>query len=331
MLKTRHMNALAECFAYLLPQHLSAPAAEVVYRWTFRLFGRAHIQQASFAIRLTLAEPKRRAQEMARNCFGAKGRQRNNYRLMSKTLSWQVARTEFSPKAHKALADADKPLVMLTLHQGDYLAGLLAVLKLIPLEREIHIIKLAEWTKIEEDAYQHFRQFGHTLVIHRLSERPAKRIVRALKQRAILVTFVDVPREFGATVAVNMFDLPFHLTSGPLAMARLAGAQVLPLFSNYTANHERVVTAGPIIAPLTRDQSGAKAKRSVQSMAQSLANQIEANLRRHGEQWEMWPVIPNLLDHEKLAEDSTELSPRVLARLSALGARAVNTKPERVN
>jgi len=310
MLKSRYMNTLAESFAYVLPARVSAAAAEAAYRWTFRLFGRTHITQTTFAIRLVLAEPKQRAQQIAQRCFGAKGRQRNK---------WPAARAEFSPLVYRALADTNQPLVVLTLHQGDYLAGLLAVLKLIPLEREIHIIKLAQRSKIEEDAYRHFRQYGHTLVIHRLSDRPAKRIVRALKQRAILVTFVDVPREFGATVDVNMFDLPFQLTSGPLAMARLAKAQVLPLFSHYADNGERGVTSGPLIQPIQRDLTGKNNKRSVGCMAQNLASQIEANLRRHSEQWEMWPVIPNLLDTDKLMETGLELPPDAVARLRALG------------
>ena len=86
MLKTRHMNTLAESFAYVLPRRFSAAVADAACRWAFRLFGRNHIQQTTFAIRLALAEPKRRAQQIAQRCFGAKGRQRNNYRLMSLSL-----------------------------------------------------------------------------------------------------------------------------------------------------------------------------------------------------------------------------------------------------
>ncbi len=326
MLSIPLLNKLAESFAFVLPKRASQAAAQLVFGCMFRLFGRKHLKLAAFAVRLTLAEPQAQAQKIALRCFRAKGRQRNNYRLMSRVAQWPEARTEFSAQAHRALAETNQPLVLLTLHQADYLAGLLTVLKLIPLEREIHIIKLAEWTRIEEDAYQHFRQFGHTLVIHRLNDRPAKRIVRALKQHAILVTFVDVPREYGSTVGVTMFDLPFQLTSGPLAMARLAGAQVLPLFSSYADNDQRVVNAGPLIrtddpAPQNRR------KRSIAAMAQDLADQIETNLRRHGDQWEMWPVIPNLLDQERLASIGSQLPPNALARLTALGATFTQSAP----
>jgi len=198
------------------------------------------------------------------------------------------------------------------------------VLRLIPIEREIHIIKLAEWTQIEESAYQHFRKYGHTLVIHRLSEKPAKKIVRALKKQAILVTFVDVPREFGATASVNMFDLPFQITCGPLAMARLASARVLPLFSSYSADGDCEVAAGPLIE--SEATSGKKA--SIAHMAQQLANQIEANLHKYPEQWEMWPVIPNLLDQEALAQGAENMHPSTHVRLALAGATPTASAPE---
>ena len=260
---------------------------------------------------LTLGEPRRDAWKIALSCFEAKAQQRSNYRSMATRSDWRIATNSFPPRVFTALADSGKPLVILTVHQADYLAGLLAVLRLIPLEREIHIIKLAEWTQIEQDAYEHFRKYGHTLVIHRLSERPAKRIVRALKRKAILVTFVDVPREFGTTAPVRMFGLPFQLTSGPLAMARLAGASVLPVFSNYSEDNNCEVRSGAMISVAN--------KPSVATMAQQLAAQIEGNLKRYPAQWEMWPVIQNLLDRDALLAEYSTLSTPLLMRLATVG------------
>ncbi len=317
---SQKLNTLAEIPAYLLSPAVASWLASKLYGGCYRLFGRSSLRMTTAAVQLTLAEPARNARRIANACFAAKGAQRSNYRAMARSDCWRVAQTDFGASVHRALADAQAPLVILTIHQADYLAGLLAVLRLIPLEREIHIIKLAEWTQIEESAYQHFRQYGHTLVIHRLSEKPAKKIVRALKKQAILVTFVDVPREFGATASVNMFDLPFQLTCGPLAMARLASARVLPVFSNYSAKGLPEVSAGPLIE--SQGRSGTKV--SVQSMSQQLASQIESNLRRYANQWEMWPVIPNLLDREALAQDSTSLQPSTHLRLALVGATPVN-------
>jgi|GEM_PF-5096738 len=325
-LSSRKLNTLAEIPAYLLSPAAARWLAGKLYGGCYRLFGQSSLQNAAAAVQLTLAEPASDARRIAKACFAAKGAQRSNYRSMARCDQWRVAQTNFGASVHRALADARSPLVILTIHQADYLAGLLSVLRLIPLEREIHIIKLAEWTQIEESAYQHFRQYGHTLVIHRLSERPAKKIVRALKKQAILVTFVDVPREFGATASVNMFDLPFQLTCGPLAMARLASARVLPVFSNYSADGGCEVAAGTLIKSL--DPQGSKA--AVQDMAQQLASQIESNLRRYAAQWEMWPVIPNLLDREALAQDASTLPHSTQIRLALVGAtRLTQPAPNR--
>ena len=319
-LSSKQLNTLAEIPAYLLSPAAARWLASKLYGGCYRLFGRRSLHNAAAAVQLTLAEPSGNARRIAKACFAAKGAQRSNYRSMARCDQWRVAQTNFGATVHRALADAQSPLVILTIHQADYLAGLLSILRLIPLEREIHIIKLAEWTQIEESAYQHFRQYGHTLVIHRLSEKPAKKIVRALKKQAILVTFVDVPREFGATASVSMFDLPFQLTCGPLAMARLASARVLPVFSSYSSEGGCEVTAGMLIE--SKPVLGAKP--SVQQMAQQLASQIESNLRLYAAQWEMWPVIPNLLDHEALAQDASTMHPSTHMRLAIVGATPVN-------
>lgn len=312
----RILRILAEAPAYLLPSHAASHLAAWLYQRYHQLFAARALHATTKVVQLTLAEPSASAAAIARACFAAKGRQRSNYRAMARQTTWPRARTDLPANVHSALADVRKPLVLLTLHQADYLAGLLAVLRLIPQARDIHIIKLAEWTRIEEDAYQHFRRHGHHLTIHRLSERPAKRIVRALRQGAILLTFVDVPREFGATVPVQMFGLPYQLTSGPLAMARLANGRVLPLFTHYEADGTRHVCSGPFIHSKT-----AEGRQSVPDMAQLLARQIETNLRKHGYQWEMWPVLDNLLDREALATGSVALAPDATARLKTLGAR----------
>lgn len=322
MLNRKLLHVLAEAPAYLLPAPLAQRLAAWLYLTGHQLFAPASLRATARTVQLALAEPHKAARRISSSSFAAKGRQRSNYRSMARQSCWPQAETDFPPAAHAALADANRPLVLLTLHQADYLAGLLAVLRLIPTERDIHIIKLAEWSRIEEDAYKHFGKYGHTLVIHRLSDRPAKRIVRALKRKAILVTFVDVPREFGSTVGVQMFDLPFQLTSGPLAMARLAGASVLPLFASYDSAGQRQVRSGPAIAASANGK-----KRSVATMAQLLATQIEANLRTHAAQWEMWPVLNNLLDLDALASDSSSLSPDAMVRLRLLGARALPQPP----
>jgi len=309
------LNRIAEFPAYFLPPSAARWVAGKLYGGCYRLFGQRTLRMTAAAVQLTLAEPGADARKIASACFAAKGTQRSNYRAMTRSNQWRIAQTFFRPSVHRALADAHAPLVILTIHQADYLAGLLSVLRLIPVQREIHIIKLAEWTPIEEQAYQHFRKYGHTLVIHRLSEKPAKKIVRALKRQAILVTFVDVPREFGTTARVTMFDLPFQLTCGPLAMARLASATVLPVFSNYSEDLRCEVVSGALI----RSQTPTGTKASVQHMTQQLATQIESNLHRYAAQWEMWPVIPNLLDRDVLGDQAADQQPSTLMRLALAG------------
>lgn len=311
------LNQLAEFPARLLPPRLARSFSGRLFQWCYQLMGQHSLDTTTKAVQLLLSEPGKDARSIAIACFAAKGRQRCNYRAMTRTTSWPEAHLRFPPRIFRLIADTSQPMVLLTLHQADYLAGLLAVLRLIPVEREIHIIKLASWTQIEQDAYAHFRKRGHRLVIHRLSDRPAKRIVRALKNNAILLTFVDVPREFGSTIGVELFGLPFQLTSGPLAIARLAGACVLPVFTNYEPTGACEIRTGGVIGERKASLQPSVAP-TVADMGQELACQIEVNLRRYPAQWEMWPVIHNLLDREALSVKSSDLPPATLARLNHL-------------
>jgi lauroyl/myristoyl acyltransferase len=316
MLSDRTMISIADACAYALPNALSERVTQGLYDICYRWLGRNEIHRVAQLARLTLGEPSANAQAIACACYRAKGRQRRNYRAMGRRTTWRSAQLLLPPSAYQALADTRRPLVLLTIHQGDYLAGLLSVLAHIPIERNIHIIKYAEWSKKEERAYQHFRRFGHELVVHRLSERPAKRIVRALKRQAVLLTFVDVPRSFGATTPVQMFGLPFQLTSGPLLLARLAGARILPLFSAYSDSNQPLVESGELLR--TADFANPTKRAPLTQLAQQLADQLEANLRRHGTQWEMWPVLADLLDRERLEENPEQLDPALLLRLAVL-------------
>ncbi len=310
------MISIADACAYALPDELSERVTQRLYDICYRCLGRNEIHAVAQLARLTLGEPSINAQAIARACFRAKGRQRRNYRAMGRQSTWRSARLLLPPSAYQALGDTRQPLVVLTIHQGDYLAGLLSVLAHIPVERNIHIIKFAEWTKKEERAYQHFRRFGHELVVHRLSDRPAKRIVRALKRQAVLLTFIDVPRGFGATTPVQMFGLPFQLTSGPLVLARLAGARILPLFSAYSDANQPLLESGALLS--TTDSVNATKRAPLTQLAQQLADQLEANLRRYGTQWEMWPVLADLLDRERLEASGDQMDPALRVRLAAL-------------
>jgi len=316
--------SLADVCAYCIPARFSEATVCAIYRWCYQCFGRKDLQQVAQICQLTLEETDRRAKEIALGCVQAKGRQRRNYRAMGQTNDWRSAQLEMDAPCYRALADLRRPLVVLTVHQGDYLAGLLSTLQLVPTQRGIHIIKLAESSKKEDEAYTHFRRFGHDLVVHRLSERPAKAIVRALKRQAILLTFVDVPRSFGTTADVNMFGLPFQLTVGPIAMARLAGANLLPLFSYYNEAQQPVVRANSLI-PAYAAPGESKPPR-VELLAQKLANSIELNLRTRSDQWEMWPVLADLLDTQRLDAQESAITTDERANLIA---RFKNLAPAR--
>lgn len=111
----------------------------------------------------------------------------------------------------------------------------------------------------------------------------------ALRRGEIVALQGDRPAVDGRALEVELFDRPFAVPLGPMALARSADAMILPIFSYRIGRlRSRLVFRPPIRVVKTADRDA-----DLRQGAERLAAEIEAAIRRDPYQWfcfrRMWP------------------------------------------
>ncbi|MBX3706090.1 MAG: hypothetical protein KF911_05585 [Pseudomonadales bacterium] len=288
---------LGAFIARRLPQRPARGLVRVWYGQRFRFDRAVAGARQSALVGLALGEPDTIARRIAREAWTMRGLQRLVYARLA-VSGPEGCGAEFddlAAPAWAALGSECTPRIVVTLHAGNYLEGFLALLPLIPRHQPLHIIKLAAESALESAAYRSFGHLGHEVIVHRLHEHPAGRIVRELRRTCgVLIIFADVPPEFGQTRPVTLFGRPARLVAGPVLLGLLAGAILVPAFSIWSGEGRSSVRLGrPIACARLPGESGDDA--SVR-LVRELARQIEAHVRAYPAQWALWPVLATLFE-----------------------------------
>lgn len=105
-------------------------------------------------------------------------------------------------------------------------------------------------------------------------------ILRHLREGHTVAMQIDrVPRGM-RSVDVKLFGGPFKMPLGPLRLAQVSGAPLVPIFAARTGHRRYVIEAGPPVI-LSRKADDAEVARA----AQSMANVMGEFLRDHPTQW----------------------------------------------
>lgn len=174
-------------------------------------------------------------------------------------------------------------LVLTTAHIGHWEVG--AMIAPQHGHRSVHVVREEEMDKeAQEYLRQLFDQQGGTSIrFHFARDDPTLglRMLTALRRGDIVALQADRPRTRGRTVAVELFDRPFEVPAGPIAMARAADAPILPVFVfRLGRRHARVVFRPPI-----RVARSGSVQTNVEEAARHLAREIEWAIRQAPHQW----------------------------------------------
>jgi KDO2-lipid IV(A) lauroyltransferase len=112
---------------------------------------------------------------------------------------------------------------------------------------------------------------------------------QALRNGELVALQGDRPRPRSRTVCVTLFGRPCELPAGPLALARLSGAPLVPVFSFREKHYRyRVVCREPIRVEVRGSPDVA-----IAAAARVLAGHIEWAIRQRPHQWyafaDVWP------------------------------------------
>lgn len=182
-------------------------------------------------------------------------------------------------------------LVMVTAHLGMYEAG--SMLPAAEENRRVHLVREPE---VDPRAQEFIRQSVSAVenarfTMHFQSDDPLHGValLEGLRHGEVVAMQADRPRVGSRTVVASLFGRPVDLPSGPVALARMAGVPVLPVFAIREGRRRyRVVFRPPILVPATADRGA-----DLDSAVQAIARELEHAIRRAPHQWfvfrELWP------------------------------------------
>jgi len=180
------------------------------------------------------------------------------------------------------LAASGRGFVLVTAHLGSWEVG-----SMLPASRErrrIHVVREAETDpRAQRFIEDLIRRCAGDLYVTHFAEDPQLGMVMldALRQGEVVALQGDRPRAGGRTAQVRLFGRPYALPIGPAALARAAGAALVPVFI-FREGRRRYRC---VIRPTIEVAQTADRQRDLGAALERFAADLEAAIRRRPHQW----------------------------------------------
>jgi len=174
-------------------------------------------------------------------------------------------------------------IVLVTAHVGAWDA--MSQLAPSDLDRTVHVVR-------EEEVDPASQEFVRRLVreqgdprcrTHFATGDPALglRLIQALEQGDVVALQGDRPRVGSRSVVASLFGRTMELPAGPAVLARLAGAELLPVF----CFRERHYLYRIVFRPAIRSRSDGDARQADDDATRAVGREIEWAIRHRPHQW----------------------------------------------
>ena len=193
----------------------------------------------------------------------------------------------------KPLYNSKRPLIFVSIHMGNFLSGFLKLAQHAPSDRTISIIKYMPKTKKEDMAYKHFTEIGANIEFFRLNEKAGRKALKSLKQGNIVFTLNDLPTEYSNTTKVNFLGKTASWPNGPVKLAMLTNAIIMPVVCYKTADGQQTISIEPPIDIMNFDGKLSHNELELKLM-QELVAQIEKWINQYPSQWHFWSMMEKL-------------------------------------
>jgi KDO2-lipid IV(A) lauroyltransferase len=212
-------------------------------------------------------------------------------------LRHDVARVAFDDEDLLVrLAEWKKPVLFAPLHMGCYALAFTQIMDRFFRGRRMLILRARDDREIETKVMQRVAETGCDMRFLKVADKADYvEAVRFARAGAVIVAFVDLPASYGGPIDVELLGQKATIAMGIDALARVAGATIVPICVSSTI-HGDTVHVG---RPFETAESGPAERRRV---AQTLKRHIETSVAAHPLDWHMWTRFHEYLRDEPLGQ-----------------------------
>ena len=198
------------------------------------------------------------------------------------TVHWPGAET-----FRAAVSRDGRPLLMATLHMGNYLHHLLALAPQLTWLGRVTLLRRSENPALEASLLAHASDLGLELRVAHTGQQAGRTALRALGQGEHVLLLYDVPPSFdiGRTVTTTLLGHRAALPAGPALLCRSGNALLWPFC---------VVPEGRNFVLHQRDPFPVCSAAEVEPATRKLARFAESAILARPEKWLLWAHLPEI-------------------------------------
>ena len=230
---------------------------------------------------------RREGRSVIRSMYAANRRFQQDYRRLA------MARRPRLPDIYwpgeqsfrDAVARDGRPMVLATLHLGNYASALLGLAPRLAWLRRVTVLRRPRVNALEQPLLAQAAAHGLAVTVARAGEHPARAALRALRRGDHVLLLYDVPPAFdiGRTFDVPFLGAPAAFPAGPAMLARAGNALLWPFACNDSHRGLTLTGLDPLTISTVADLYPATAR---------LARFAERRILEAPGEWLLWAHLP---------------------------------------
>lgn len=253
------------------------------------------VKKVAPIMQLALGESPGEATRLARNWYRVRAESRMRWKsIATASMEDTIAQTRaFYISDLSALiaylSMQNQGIVLSTIHMGDYIQSLLAVLSKLS-NRNIFLVRRKTPDEISSRVFAKLTGFKANYEVIYIAEPTAGlKVLRNLKRGAVLVMPYDLSSRFGSTSCFSLFEQKVNWVRGPVYYAAMANALLVPFITFRDDTGKKICELQPVIS---FDDSSPE---QIQLTSQALVSLAERYIRSFPEQWLHWHLMPEMV------------------------------------
>ncbi|WP_435276534.1 lysophospholipid acyltransferase family protein [Psychrobium sp. nBUS_13] len=192
------------------------------------------------------------------------------------------------------LEATNRPIIMASIHSGDFNSGFLKLASTSKTKRTINIVKLSKQSPKEERMITRIKEFCSNINILRFNNEIAKICFFQLRKNNIVAIMNDVEVRVNKRVPVDFMGRKCHFQCGIAQLAIPAKAMTLPVINYKDSQGNNVIK---IEQPLDSQlQENENTQAAIQRLTQAIASHMESWITDHPEQFHCWEFMTKTLN-----------------------------------